>query len=174
MSGSTRNIFYVFLLIGIVSNVILYFYLSFSLQNKLMDKLDSNLSSLRSSLDKMVIDSYSLISDFARSNTVLFVTNSISSSSSVSSVYGGSMSASSKSNSPLFEVAGSLDYHYFVKDGRHCAYIGTEVFSSGSPFPQGGKIEQVYPNGILLEGGYFISNSRYDKRLVGVKGNDNI
>lgn len=84
-------------------------------------------------------------------------------SSNVSSRVSASFSSSpltseeKSKDTPILPVVDSIEYDYYVKDGRHMARIGNQDFSDGSPFPRGGVISRVYGDCIILEGGYRVT-----------------
>lgn len=145
------------LFIGVLFNIISFVHFYFSSSRK----VDEALRSLTVSSIKIYDDTLSKVDDYlsALSTNVAFYSRSPSSDSLSASV------DFNKSDSPILPVVDSIDYDYFVSDGRHIARIGRQDFSDGSPFPRGGVISRVYDDCILLEGGYRVA--RQNARIGG-------
>ena len=149
ISLDTRAMVIVLLCVGVLFNVISFFHLYFSSSKK----VDDALQSLTVSSIKLYDDTLSKVDDYLHglSTNTAFVSRLPS--SEIPSISGNT----TKEDSPILPVVDSIDYDYFVSDGRHIARIGRQDFSDGSPFPRGGVISRVYDDCILLEGGYRVA-----------------
>lgn len=152
ISFDTRALVIFILCVGVLFNIISFVHFYFSSSKK----VDSALESLTLSSVKLYDDVIARVDDYLHSVTtnLAFSSSSSSTSTSTSDV---SSSSKNKEDSPILPVVDTLDYDYYVKDGRHIARIGRQDFSSGSPFPRGGVISRVYDDCIILEGGYRVA-----------------
>lgn len=149
ISFDTRALVIFILCVGVLFNIITFVHFYFSSSKK----VDSALESLTLSSVKLYDDVIARVDDYLQSVT----TNLSFSSSSSSAASDVSSSSKKKDDSPILPVVDSIEYDFFVKDGRHMARIGRQDFSSGSPFPRGGVISRVYDDCIILEGGYRVA-----------------
>ncbi|MBQ4385442.1 MAG: hypothetical protein II823_05925 [Kiritimatiellae bacterium] len=149
ISFDTRALVIFILCVGVLFNIITFFHFYFSSSKK----VDAALESLTLSSVKLYDDVIARVDDYLHSVTTNL---SFSSSAAVASEASSSFSRN-KEDSPILPVVDTLDYDFYVKDGRHIARIGRQDFSSGSPFPRGGVISRVYDDCIILEGGYRVA-----------------
>ena len=147
ISIDTRSLVLLILCLGVFINLLTYFHFFFSSRKK----IDSALQGLTLSSVRLYDDALAKVDDYLRAAT----TNFSFSSSSPSSSFGSS--SSGKVDSPIIPVVDTIDYDYFVSNGRHIARIGRQDFSDGSPFPRGGVISRVYDDCIILDGGYRVA-----------------
>ena len=162
-SVNQRTLIISLLLVGVLFNIVSYFHFRFASARK----VDKAIEQLTLSSVKLYDDVLLKVDDY------LSVVSSNVFSSVSSSFFSSSSSSSSSSlddklkNSPILPVVDSIEYDYYVKDGRHMARIGNQDFSDGSPFPRGGVISRVYGDCIILEGGYRVTrqNARVSSSL---------
>ena len=147
ISFDTRALVIFILCVGVLFNIISFVHFYFSSSKK----VDSALESLTLSSVKLYDDVIARVDDYLFS-----LTTNLSFSSSFTSDFNSS-SSKRKEDTPILPLVDSIEYDYFVKDGRHMARIGRQDFSSGSPFPRGGVISRVYDDCIILEGGYRVA-----------------
>lgn len=149
LDTDSRKVVLLVLFVGLGFNIATFFTFRMRSQNQLTE--------LRKNLDSVYDDKYkSLKNDI--DNFLQFVTTNkvVSSSSALNSNLARS---SEVSNTPILPVVDSIDFDYFIHEGKHIAKIGGQYFSSGSPFPHGGTITRVYPDSIIIDGKFRVSRS---------------
>lgn len=147
LDPDSRKVVILLLLLGLGFNVATFLMFRVKSANQIID--------FRKNLDSVYDEKFNALK-VDIDNFLQFVTTNKVSSSSFSSP---SSSSSDSVNTPILPVVDSIDFDYFIHEGRHIAKIGGQYFSSGSPYPHGGTITRVYPDSIILDGKYRVSRS---------------
>lgn len=153
-----RTLIISLLLVGVLFNIVSYFHFRYASSRK----VDIAIEQLTLASVKIYDDVLLKVDDYLAG-----VSSNVSSRVSASFSSPSSSSSDQKTNdTPILPVVDSIEYDYYIKDGRHMARIGRQDFSDGSPFPRGGVISRVYDDCILLEGGYRVA--RQNARVGGI------
>lgn len=152
-SVNQRTLIISLLSVGVLFNIVSYFHFRFASSRK----VDVAIEQLTLASVKIYDDVLLKVDDYLSS-----VSSNVSSRVSASFSSSPLISEDKAKDTPILPVVDSIEYDYYVKDGRHMARIGNQDFSDGSPFPRGGVISRVYGDCIILEGGYRVTrqNSR--------------
>lgn len=149
ISISTRNAVLLILGVGVLFNIISFFHFRFSTVRRVNDSVKAiEVSSLR-----LYDDVLKRVDDYMHTVSTNF------NFSSSSAVIASEQISANKDDTPLLPLVDSIDYDYFVHNGRHIARIGRQDFSDGSPYPRGGVISRVYDDCLILDGKYRVARS---------------
>lgn len=143
-----RTLIISLLLVGVLFNIVSYFHFRYASSRK----VDIAIEQLTLTSVKIYDDVLLKVDDYLAS-----VSSNVSSRVSASFSSSPLTSEEKSKDTPILPVVDSIEYDYYVKDGRHMARIGNQDFSDGSPFPRGGVISRVYGDCIILEGGYRVT-----------------
>lgn len=149
-SLNQRTLIISLLCVGVIFNVVSYFHFRYASSRK----VDMAIEQLTLSSVKIYDDVLLKVDDY-----LAVVSSNVSSRVSASFSPSPSSSDEKEKDTPILPVVDSIDYDYYIKDGRHMARIGNQDFSDGSPFPRGGVISRVYGDCIILDGKYRVSRS---------------
>lgn len=147
-SVNQRTLIISLLSVGVLFNIVSYFHFRFASSRK----VDVAIEQLTLASVKIYDDVLLKVDDYLAS-----VSSNVSSRVSASFSSSPLTSDEKAKDTPILPVVDSIEYDYFVSDGRHMARIGNQYFSDGSPFPRGGVISRVYGDCIILEGGYRVT-----------------
>lgn len=147
-SVNQRTLIISLLSVGVLFNIVSYFHFRFASSRK----VDVAIEQLTLASVKIYDDVLLKVDDYLAS-----VSSNVSSRVSASSSSSPLTSEEKSKDTPILPVVDSIEYDYYVRDGRHMARIGNQDFSDGSPFPRGGVISRVYGDCIILEGGYRVT-----------------
>lgn len=146
------------LLLGIVFNSVVVLVYRVKSERDFSRRYDDFRQLVNSQMHSLTVDALSRIDNYFLSNSVLRAQSANSPANSVVDI-----------PSPFYENSGNWNYHFMVVDGYPAARVGFSDFFVGSPFPRGGVITAIYPDGVCIDDRYFVNNSSSFSQIPALK-----
>ena len=138
------------LVVGVLLNCLLCVVFKLRIDRRYNDQFVSFRSELSSDVQDFTRRALSTIDDYFLSNQV----------SRVSSDSSPVLNSSPNDNgSPLLKDIGDWKYTYFEVNGIRYARVSFRNYKEGDFFPRGGVITSIHPDGLVVDGRYWVKNS---------------